>query len=483
MDKKKIMIIFVCVYIVLFTFLSIHRHNIYRSSWDLGVSEQIFWNIHEGRFFYSDEFRINYLGNHSNIFYIFIIPLYHLFPETFTLLFLQSLAIGFSGWIIFNFGNIFFKKTLIPFILGLMFLINPILWHVNLEDFHPIIFAIPIFLATIYFMEKENWSWYWFFLITLLLVQENVSLVIVFLGVYIFLFKNKSVGIKTFSIGIIWFLLIINIVSPILNTGAYTSESEGKYLYYTMRYSYLGNNVFEIIHTIITKPLYVLTYNSIFNKAYVFSFFFLMLLLLPFGSFFTIISIPIFLQNLLTTDGTQICPIIHHSALLVPILFVSSILTLKKIKNKKILDKILLFFILVSIFFSITIGIVPLFADYSTSNNLFMNGMPCFKNEFNFADKSLSVSQKYYREVNKEISKIPSSSSVIANQHVFPHLIKTKSAVTGQFGYHEGRDYVIIDNSDVWNEFADEFLMNYETEGYKLIFERNETVFIFKRIS
>tara|TARA_Y100000031_G_C7998714_1_gene282603 strand:+ start:151 stop:552 length:402 start_codon:yes stop_codon:yes gene_type:complete len=106
----------------------------------------------------------------------------------------------------------------------------------------------------------------------------------------------------------------------------------------------------------------------------------------------------------------------------------------------------------------------------------------CFKNEFKFRKNSQHPTQKFYKEVNEIIKQIPKEATVFTSQHILPHIIKTRSTVTGTFHEYYDRDYVIIDKTDVFN--TKEFIIEEELQAtrYKLLFEKENKLFVFKKI-
>jgi len=490
MNKCKLpnfIVLIVIIYVLIFSTLSIVRHELFYTGWDLGLCEQIIWNTKEGNFFYSNEYNMNFLGHHFNLVFLLLMPVYYLLPYTHTLLILQTVAIATGAVIIFFLTKKVTNNKQTSKIMSIIYIMNPLLWHMNLADFHPIILFIPLFLIMILYLEKNELKKYWFFLFLTLLVKENVSLIIVFLGIFIYFFKKKTVGLKTILIGICWFIITINIIMPYLNSEHSNLEIKGEYDFFKDRYYYLGENIIEIGKTILTNPIYVLTYTDSYTKTnpsikIKYSLLFLIwFACLPMYSIFTIVGIPIFLQNLLSVDSYQLCLTSHHNASLLIILFVSTIFGLSKIKKTVIYKKIIFSLILINLFLSVFIGLIPLISD-NHSNLIYREECLVAFEIKPDQNNELQQSRKYIKQLFKDI---PNNSTIACSEHTFPHLIKKGDVITvHEYGSSKEanikhKDFVIIDTSDTLIFHYEVFLSTYEQRSFERRFG-NSSFFIFK---
>ncbi len=96
-----------------------------------------------------------------------------------------------------------------------LYLLNPGMQWTNVYDFHSVSLAIPFLLFSFYFAYIKKWKWYAVFILLSLLTKEQIALTVAFLGLFIiFIFKEKTIGLLTFIVGGLWFLLMIFVVVP-----------------------------------------------------------------------------------------------------------------------------------------------------------------------------------------------------------------------------------------------------------------------------
>jgi len=138
---------------------------------DLAAINQTFWNSLHGTFVSSYYGETALLSGHKWFIIFPLLPFYALFPSPLILLFLQSLALGLGSWAVYLLG-----REIVDNHWGLLFagcyLIYPALNYVNLFEFHPIAFATPLLLFTLYFYQKRKWGLFLTFVLLALSVRE-----------------------------------------------------------------------------------------------------------------------------------------------------------------------------------------------------------------------------------------------------------------------------------------------------------------------
>ena len=489
-------IIIIIVYTLIFGFISLDRHNTFHSGWDLGIFEDSMHNTFKGKFFYNNDFEMNFLGNHFNLFYIlFAQPIYYIFPYTGSILFLQAFFLIIGIIPLYWLTKLKLKKEYFARIIVITYALFPITWIINLEDFHPNIFAVPLILFVFYYMEKKDWKKYFVFLALLLMVQEEIAFIVMALGIYMLLVKNRKIGLLTLIIGLLWLQLVVGWIMPQLNT----SEAFGEgYFFMNLRYDYLGEDFSEAAKTIVLNPVRAFTHTPADNKITFILFYLKAFIFIPLLSLSFIVLLPIILLNILSTDSFQICPNSHHSVYLIPMLFVSFVYGLRNIQkwfSTRIAKIVIIVFLVSIIITSGMLGVAPWFVKEPVVNDQFFGGQGCFKNEYRLISKTeFHPTQKHYKEMHELLKTIPMNVSIIAAQHVYPHLIKRDSTKSFHFFdleysskekiLQEESDYLLIDPSDVWTAFESEMYEgeNYQLSiyGYKKIYEL-DGIFLFRK--
>ncbi|MEO0257298.1 MAG: DUF2079 domain-containing protein, partial [candidate division WOR-3 bacterium] len=175
---------------------------------DLGVYENTLWRVSHGEW-------VRLLESYTHTMPVLLFPalVYRLFPHPFTMLILQSGAIGLSAYLAFRLARIHLPPFP-AFVIGLAFLLHPGTSWLNLFDFHPDSFWPPLFLGAAIGLERGK-KWAFLILgILLVLIKEPLALSGAALGLYA-LWTNKArwqgfalivLGILFFSLSVLWFI-------------------------------------------------------------------------------------------------------------------------------------------------------------------------------------------------------------------------------------------------------------------------------------
>jgi len=476
-NKSRLFFTILCLYILILTLLAFYRHYTFHSWWDLGLKIDFLNNSMFGKLFFSEEFGMNYFGAHFSPIFLLILPFYYIFSNAYTLIVIYSLSISLSVLPLFFLAKNILKNENQALMISYMFLIFPSVWMNIINDFVQFTLAMPIIISIIYFYHKKYWKWFYSFLFLLLFIQENTSLIVIFIGLVFLLKKDFRKGLTILIIGIGYFILTINILIPLLNQG-FGGTTE--YAFFSERFGYLGNDLVSIVSNIITEPYHALTYTPLIWKILYSIQILLPLLLLPIFSIWSLIAIPVLIQNIFSSDIYSMCINVKYSAFVIGVFFVSFIYTLSKLK-KSFRGKILKLAFLLIIISTFINGLYPL----STGINL--QNERCYKDDFKFFENNPQFSQKYHFLIKDYLKLIPKNSSIIASQHIYPHLGGYKSIKTSRFiNDCFDTDYVIIDLTDGNNDFTNGkdalYTVNLLLEKYETLLEVNQEFFIFKKI-
>ncbi|MBC8495891.1 DUF2079 domain-containing protein [archaeon] len=328
--SKKTLIIIILIHFLLLTNLSIAKHN-NLPDWDLVEHESIISYSINGEFFYNEVTNENHLYRHAFFFAVFLMPFYYLFPSSSILLILQTAAFSLAGLLLFKLMQ---KKGLpekFSFLLLIVYFFSAYNVYVNLEEFHFIVFAVPLIILAFYTIETSKPKTFVITLILLLLVKENMIFIGLFLGLYLFINKN-TLWKKTILISGAYLVLTL-----LLLTSIYSGIIDERYN--------LG------AQDDLNSPANNLKLNV---KNYAIGTF-TPFLFLPFFNSASIVAAPTFFQNTLSSDEFQNCFVGHHSIPLITIFFISTILFLAKIftLNKRLFFILASYFIIVQIIFSV----------------------------------------------------------------------------------------------------------------------------------
>ncbi len=361
--------LFISIYVAIFTYLCILKYNSFGYlDWDFASDIVTLWNSVHGKMFYYPFLEENILGGHLYLIILFLIPIYAVFQHPVTLLFMQSLFLGLAAYPLYLLAKSQLNKTF-AIAISMAYLLYPSLGYINLFETHFEIYEIFFLFFALYFFEKDDFRRFLIFILFAIICKENVSLVIFMLGIYALLRRKSKRWILIPSLlGITWFLLSIKVIIPFFAKDA--ELYQGGFMF-NVYYSHLGETLFGMIKTIILYPIQVARYAFSPEKVlYLVRLFmptgFLGLLLSPAP---LLITIPVLMQNLLSSAETHTLIYFQYVALLIPFIFYSLIYGFKKLINHETIGRhrtaLLVGFLVVAILSSIHLGGPQLYlADY-----------------------------------------------------------------------------------------------------------------------
>jgi len=327
-EKLSLKILWLSIGLYVFVFSSYSYFKFISFSYfdfDLAVHAQALWNIIHGSS-ESSILGINFLGNHAHFISFLIAPIYFIAPHPLTLLFLQTLSLGLSAYPIYLIA----RKALDyrwATAIAVIYLCYPALGYVNLFEFHPTAFATLFLGFTLYYFYTKNFSKFLIFAFLSMICQENIPLAIIALGLYaLFIRRTLKWVLVPIVAGTLYFLLCVKVFLPYFNSNT---------IQFSILYSHLGNSPQEILKTIFFDPVKMLL--LIFSPEKIFYFFevFGPLGFLPFFSPLSLlISLPFFLQHLLSQRPNEVTLYFHYMAEIIPLIFFAFILGIQKLLKR-----------------------------------------------------------------------------------------------------------------------------------------------------
>ena len=313
-----------------FFVLAVLRHYLLQSNaYDLGLFDQWIWLTSKNLPSYSTMTGLHMFADHGAWTLYIISVIYKLIPDINILFLSQSLSLCFTTiplWLLCKKNNLSSKGG---FLVGIFWLLQPVVFNINLFDFHPEVWAMPWIAFYYYFEKNKNFSIS--ILLTILILGTRDGLVLLIFGFGLEQIWKKKFGraLILLLISILWFLFLNNLMYPILN------GDKGSVMALA-RYSNYGNSFTEILFTLFLNPLYVLK-----NINLVDSIFYLLILFAPAFvfwkniSFITLISsLPLVFSNILSESSSQRTLIHQYSLPIVLVIVVSVINGIAK--NKEI---------------------------------------------------------------------------------------------------------------------------------------------------
>lgn len=308
---------------LIFCFYSSLRHFLLRSTaWDLGIFDQYLYLLSQGYppigSFTGEHVMID--ADAALILYPLSL-LYRVIPSPYGLFLLQSLGLSLAViplWLICKKENLSDKKSQV---IIFCYLLYPVIFNINLFDFHTDVFAPGLLFTTIWASYRRNLSLFLIAILTLCSCKNIFKLTVFGLGFWLTWSKKQyQYGITAMIIGLGWFGIATKIIVPYFGRGI---GSLG-------RYGALGNSLMEILKNLILRPDLVWTQiSTVSNLIY------LIILLLPIAWGLSLRhlhpilgAIPNLLVNLLSSYDAQKDLINHYALPIVPFLIMAVVLSL-----------------------------------------------------------------------------------------------------------------------------------------------------------
>lgn len=469
-NSKFILLFLVILYTIVFSLLSILKHNNFNTNcYDLASYLQPIYQTIKGNLLYCSPEGKNYLGVHSTFSLLLFVPFYYIFPDAHFILFLQSLILALGAVPIYLIAKEKLTKSH-SLLFAFLYLICPPLHYINLYDFHSDILVVPSFLFAFYFLSKKDYLKMCIFLTIAFLTKEQMSLTILIFGLYIFfIHKKRILGASISIISLIWFFATVFYIIP------YFSPS--KTFQHFAGYGWLGDTFFDKIKTFFFNPLFVLENVLTPVKIGYVILLFLPVAYLSFLSSIILFAFPTFFINLLSNTIQHNSIFFQYTASIIPFLFISAIYGFSKIKIKKF--SLLILFL--SLFFSYYFGPSPLSKSFWCKN--YQLG------EFKTLNFNIScyLPTSHTSVLLKAIKIIPENSSASVQTQIAPHLINREELYLFP-DIPKNTEYIIIDKKgNIWplidrNEYEIIVKKLLQDKRYTIIFEKDEVIVLRRNI-
>ena len=295
------------------------KHILFKSNaLDLGIFDQAVYLISQGQKSIPSLLGFHILGDHAAWIFYPLAVLYKIYPSVYWLFAIQAVALAFGALPIWYLAKQARLKESQAVAIATAYLLYPLVFNVNIFDFHPEVVAVPALLVAVLAARGRQ---IWWFCLSILLVfgcKAVLALTVSAMGVWLLVFeKRRLYGAIAIVSGIVWFAIAIKVIIPFFG-GAVASVDRHIY-----RYSYLGNSFPEIFKNLLFHPEIILkTAFSLANLEY------LILLVVPVIWGFSLLgitplisAIPCLAINLLADYHPQKDLIHQYSLPIIPFLF------------------------------------------------------------------------------------------------------------------------------------------------------------------
>lgn len=243
--------------IILFICSSL-RHALFQSNaFDLGIFDNGIYLISQGQEPFVVFRGLHILGDHGAWILYPLAILYKIFPDIHWLFFVQAVSLAMGAIPTFYLATQANLKQSQATAMAAVYLLYPLVFNLNLFDFHPEVIALPALLWAILAARLQQVLAFSFALVIILSCKAVLSLTVAALGLWLLLFENRrTCGLIALFLGLTWFFIATQVIIPQFSGG----EPAG-----VKFYDSLGNSVGEIAINLLLKPGIVL--KQIFTLA------------------------------------------------------------------------------------------------------------------------------------------------------------------------------------------------------------------------
>ncbi|PTN10291.1 DUF2079 domain-containing protein [Mangrovibacterium marinum] len=413
------------LFCLLFLSIPVLNHYFYRTSaLDLGIFNHAIYNYAHFKTSYfslgltpQETGIIECLGNHFSPLIFLLAPFYFIFG-TYTLLIVQVAFIIAGGIGSYRYSSLLTENEFTKQTVMIHFFCIWGIYSALAFDFHLNVIAAMLVPWLFVFNKKGNIKSLLLVSILILLTRENMSLWLAFIFTGLWIDKKlrfsgftKLIYPAAIAISIIYFVTVTSYIMP----GFVPYESSGQ----LARYSHLGNNLSEIVKTIILEPFQSVKmlfsntkqgdiYQPIKTELH------LMVLLAGgwlflFRPSFLVMLVPIYFQKLLSNDPGMWGINYHYSIEFVPILSLLFIEVTSGINHKKWL-------------YPVTLSILVLTASSTTYTFFHRKSIWYTEVKANPFSPTHYKSNLQIQTINHQLNTIPQNSAVSCHYSLAPHL-------------------------------------------------------------
>ncbi|MBE9128865.1 MULTISPECIES: DUF2079 domain-containing protein [unclassified Coleofasciculus] len=227
------------------------RHALFQSAaFDLGIFDQGIYLISQGEPPICSLIGFHILGDHGAWILYPLSLLYKIYADVHWLFAVQAIALALGALPTFHLARQAGLKEQQATAMAVVYLLYPLIFNINLFDFHPEVMALPALLAAILAARLERIGWFSVAILFILGCKAVLGLTVAAMGVWLLLFEKKRwCGAIALVAGIAWFLIASQVIIP---------RFSGQEAAAVGRYAFLGDSVLEIAKNLLLKPGLVL---------------------------------------------------------------------------------------------------------------------------------------------------------------------------------------------------------------------------------
>ncbi len=215
---RILLVLAMLAYALYFGRFSIGKFEAFFSpGFDLGIFDQGVWLLSRFQAPFVTIMGLNLFGDHATYILLLLVPLYWIWPSAHVLLVSQTLALAVAAIPVLLLARKALSSSWFALFPVVGFLLMPAVGWLNLENFHPDSFEVPLLLGAVYFVSERRWRPFLALVVLLLAVKEDVPFLVVPLGLWVALKYDRRIGMATVYLAALWFIVTVFFVQPALS--------------------------------------------------------------------------------------------------------------------------------------------------------------------------------------------------------------------------------------------------------------------------
>jgi uncharacterized membrane protein len=237
----------IALYVGLMSFIVLTRHFALRThAWDLGDYVQIVWSIAQGHGAHATLLPYHPWGDHLSPILYLLAPLAWFVPVAPLLLVTQTVVLALGALAVFRLARASLDDPRPATALALLYLTNPTLHGINLRDFHPQAFVIPLVLAAALALDRGRPGACGLALALALACREDATLAVMGFGLWVALARRRAaLGAGLIAVAIVILAIDLRWIIPAFRGHSYQLN---------FRFAYLGVSNAEIAWNLLFEP-------------------------------------------------------------------------------------------------------------------------------------------------------------------------------------------------------------------------------------
>lgn len=247
LESAPVIVVTAIAAIILFICSSV-RHILFQSTaFEMGIYDQVTYLISQGLPPISSFLEVHHLGNHAAWAMYPVALLYKIYPSVYWLLLIQAICLAIGAlptWSLARHAGLNKQQS---FAIAMVYLLYPVVFNLNLFDFHPEVMALPAILGAILAAKLDKTVWFCIAIVWVLGCKDALSLPVAAMGFWLYFYEKKRLcGAIALCVGFAWFIIATEVIIPFFKAGAGPGGIG--------RYRYLGNSISEVLVNIFLRP-------------------------------------------------------------------------------------------------------------------------------------------------------------------------------------------------------------------------------------